>query len=320
MADTSDEAELKRWTALLPNEGVTAYLPSTTTEPPAQLLSAIATITGLMDKGCTGAEILGIHLEGPFVNVEYKGAMKPECIIQPSVELLRSFQEAARGRVLYMTMAVEKDTDYAVLRAARELGIVVTIGHSSTTYEQAMMALGNGANCFTHAFNAMRPLNHREPGCAGALMRSDAFAELIFDGLHVSMEVLNILFKAKGGDRIVCISDSLGVKGFPAGIYNMQGWDVRVDERGVAYLNGTNTLCGSTLKFNDGLRMMVEQQGIPIDWALNSVSLNPARLLRLDDRLGRIKAGYDADMVVLSDTYDVVETYCKGVKSAHVGS
>jgi len=319
MADTSGEEELKRWTVLLPDEGVTAYLPSTTTEPPAVLLSAVTEITGLMDKGCAGAEILGIHLEGPFVNVEYKGAMKPECIIPPSVELLRSFQAAARGRVRYMTMAVEKDEDYAVLRAAREEGIIVAIGHSSTTYEQAMMALANGASCFTHAFNAMRPLNHREPGCVGALMRSDAFTELIFDGLHVSMEVLSVLFRAKGGDRIVCISDSLGLKGSPPGIHNMHGWDVRVEESGAAYINGTNTLCGSTLMFNKGLRLMVEHAGIPIDWALNAVSLNPARLLGLDHRLGRIKAGYDADMVVLSDTYDVVETFCKGVKSARAG-
>jgi N-acetylglucosamine-6-phosphate deacetylase len=320
MADVSGEEDLIRWTTLLPDEGVTAYLPSTTTEPPPQIMSAIGTITRLMDKGCPGAEILGIHLEGPFVNVEYKGAMKPECIIEPDADLLRSFQAAAGGRILYMTMAVEKDKDFAVLRTAREEGIVVSIGHSSTSYEQAMMGLANGASCFTHAFNAMRPLNHRDPGCAGALMRSDAFTELIFDGLHVDPEVLGILFKIKGGDRIVCISDSLGIKGSPPGVYNMLGWDVKVDDRGVAYLNGTNTLCGSTLMFNKGLRMMVEQVGVPIDWALNSVSLNPARLLGLDHRLGRIKAGYDADMVVLSDNYDVIETYCKGVKSARVGS
>jgi len=147
-------------------------------------------------------------------------------------------------------------------------------------------------------------------------MRSDVYTELIFDGMHVEPEALGILFKAKGGDKIVCISDSLGIKGSPPGIHNMLGWDVLVDERGAAYLNGTNTLCGSTLMFNKGLRMMVEYWGVPIEWALNSISLNPARLLGLDNRLGRIKAGYDADLVVLSDAYDVVETYCKGAKAA----
>ena len=315
MADFSGEEDLKLWTARLPNEGVTAYLPSTTTEPVPSLMSAIATITGLMDKGCAGAEILGIHMEGPFVNAEFKGAMKVPNIIPPDADLLRSFQAAAGGRIRYMTMAVEKDIGFEVLRTAREEGIVVSIGHSGATYEQAMMCLANGASCFTHAFNAMRPMSHRGAGCAGAMMRSDSFAELIFDGLHVHPEVMNILFKAKGKDRIVCISDSLGAKGSPPGVYSMDGWVVRIDENGSAYIDGTNTLSGSSLMFNKGLRMMVEDACIPIDWALNAVSLNPARLLGLDHRLGRIKAGYDADLVVLGESYEIIETYCKGNKS-----
>ncbi len=315
MVNSCSEEEMKFWAANLPNEGVTSFLPTTFSDTPKSIEAACARIANVMESGQRGAEILGVHLEGPFLNVGFKGAMDPVRIISPDIKLFDRWQQAARGHVRYITMAPEKDEGYCFTRYATEQNVVVSIGHSAATYEQAMAALGNGARCFTHAFNAMKPLNHREPGCAGALMRSDAYAEIIFDGRHVNLDVVNILFKTKGRDRLVGVSDSLSLKAAPPGEYTINGRALIVDENGAAFIKGTNTLAGSTLMFNKGLRGLVETAEVPISHALAALTENPARLLRLDHRLGYIRAGYDADLVVLEDDYRVIETFCKGKES-----
>lgn len=311
-ANYSTEADMRTWVNRLPAEGVTSFLPSTFTEDKDNIAQALEHIADMKDKKLPGAEILGTHLEGPFINPLFKGAMEEGYILEPTIGQFEEWQKAARGNIKYMTMAVERDTDYALTRHASQSGVVVSIGHSGSTYAQAMLGLANGASVFTHAFNAMRPLRHRESGCAGAMMRSDAYAEAIFDGKHVDPEVLNLLFRTKGAYRVVCVSDTLAAKGAPPGEYEMSGRNITVDEHGSAYITGTNTLSGSTLMFNKGLRMMVEDALIPFDWAVNAVSANPARLLGLDFRIGHIKVGYDADFVVLEDDYSVAATYCKG--------
>jgi N-acetylglucosamine-6-phosphate deacetylase len=313
MANYCSEEELKLWASKLPDEGVTAYLPTVFTEEPDNIAAACGRIANAMENGSAGAEILGIHLEGPFLNVEYKGAMNSERIITSDAALFDRWQQAARGHVRYITIAPEKDEGYRFTRYASQQGIVVSIGHSAATYEQALYALGNGARCFTHAFNAMKPLNHREPGCVGALMRSDAYTELIFDGHHVSMDVVQILFRTKGRDRIVGVSDSLSLKAAPPAEYSLDGRMLVVNDEGTALIKGTTTLAGSTLMFNRGLRLLTETAEVPISWALAALCENPARLLGLDHRLGYIRAGYDADLVVLGDDYRVVQTYCKGM-------
>ncbi len=315
MVNNCSEEELKYWAAKLPDEGVTSFLPATFSDTPEKTEAACARIANVIESAPQGAEILGIHLEGPFLNAEFKGAMDPTRILPPSIELLARWQQAARGHVRYITMAPEKDEGYRFTRYAREQNIVVSIGHSAATYEQAMAALGNGACCFTHAFNAMKPLNHREPGCAGALMRSDAYSEFIFDGRHVNFDVVNILFKTKGRDRLVGVSDSLSLKAAPPGEYTINGRALVVDENGAAFIKGTNTLAGSTLMFNKGFRDLVETAEIPFSHALAALTENPARLLKLDHRIGYIRPGYDADIVVLEDDYRVTETFCKGKAS-----
>lgn len=315
MVNSCSEEEMKFWAANLPNEGVTSFLPTTFSDTPESIEAACARIANAIESRQRGAEILGIHLEGPFLNVGFKGAMDPARIIPSDIKLFDRWQQAARGHVRYITVAPEKDEGYYFMRYAKEQNVVVSIGHSAATYEQAMAALGNGASCFTHAFNAMKPLNHREPGCVGALMRSDAYAEIIFDGRHVNLDVVNILFKTKGRDRLVGVSDSLSLKAAPPGEYTINGRALIVDENGAAFIKGTNTLAGSTLMFNKGLRGLVETAEVPISHALAALSENPARLLRLDHRLGYIRAGYDADLVVLEDDYRVTQTFCKGKES-----
>ncbi len=312
MVNSCSEEELKYWAAKLPSEGVTAFLPATFSDTPERIDAACSRIANAIESGPPGAEILGVHLEGPFLNVEFKGAMDPARLIPPEIMLLDRWQQAARGHVRYITVAPEKDEGYRLMRYAKEQNIIVSIGHSAATYAQAMEALGNGACCFTHAFNAMKPLNHREPGCVGALMRSNAYSEIIFDGRHVNFDVVNILFKTKGRDRLVGVSDSLSLKAAPPGEYSINGRALVVDENGAAFIKGTNTLAGSTLMFNKGFRDLVETAEIPFSHALAALTENPARLLKLDHRIGYIRSGYDADIVVLEDDYRVIETFCKG--------
>ena len=315
MVNSCSEEEFKHWAAKLPDEGVTAFLPATFSDTPERIDAACSRIANAIESGPPGAEILGVHLEGPFLNEEFKGAMDPARLIPPDIMLLDRWQQAARGHVRYITVAPEKDEGFRLTRYAKEQNIVVSIGHSAATYAQAIAALGNGACCFTHAFNAMRPLNHREPGCVGALMRSDAYSEIIFDGRHVNFDVVNILFKTKGRDRLVGVSDSLSLKAAPPGEYDINGRALVVDENGAAFIKGTNTLAGSTLMFNKGFRDLVETAEVPFSHALAALTENPARLLKLDHRIGYIRAGCDADIVILEDDYRVVQTYCKGKES-----
>ncbi len=311
----AEEKSMKEWISKLPLEGITGFLPTTYPVDFDVEEKSLRVLSSLMDEAPQGAEILGIHMEGPACNPEYKGAMNTKWMLTPTPEMIDRYHNMTNGKVRYMTIAAETDKDHAAIRHAVEKGIIVTIGHSAATFDEAILALSNGATCFTHAFNAMTLLHHRKPGCVGAIMRSDAFCEAIFDGLHVDYNVLNILFKTKGKDKIVGVSDSLLAKGLSPGEYILGGNNpITVHPSGVATITGTDTITGGTMLFNHGLQNMVEKGGIPFDWALSSITANPAAMLGLSHRIGHLRAGYDADIVVLEDNYDITATYCKGKK------
>ena len=194
--------------------------------------------------------------------------------------------------------------------------MVVSMGHSSATYEQAMMGIANGATSMTHVFNGMTAFHHRKPGLVGTAFRvRDIFGEVICDGCHSHVAALNDFFAAKGRDYGIMISDSLRAKHCPpGGDYELGGHPIEIRDNGLAYLKGTDTIAGSTLHINKGLKLLVEEALVPFDTALNACTINPARCLRVDDRKGWLAAGYDADLVVLEDDYEVCQTYCKGVE------
>ncbi len=315
--DTNDgePGGLRDWMRRIPEEGVTSILPTTVTQMPEVLTKAVANVAKVVEEGYEGAEILGIHFEGPYLDMEYKGAQPPEAIAKPTVEQFKMYQEAAHGMIKYITMAPEHDPEFALTKYCSQNGVVVSMGHSSATYEQALMGIANGAMSMTHVYNGMTPYHHRKPGLVGTALRvRDIYGEIICDGCHSHLAALNNFFTAKGRDYSIMISDSLRAKHCPpGGNYELGGHPIEIGEDGLARLKGTDTIAGSTLNINKGLRILVEEAMVPFDAALNSCTINPARVLRVDDRKGKLNAGYDADIVVLEDDYAVAQTYCKGI-------
>lgn len=316
--DTNDAKPdgLRDWMRRIPEEGVTGILPTTVTQMPDVLTAAVANVAQVVKEGYEGAEILGIHFEGPYLDMEYKGAQPPEAIARATVEEFCKYQNAAQGLIKYITMAPEHDVDFALTRYCSSHGVVVSMGHSSATYEQALMGIANGAMSMTHVYNGMTAYHHRKPGLVGAALRvRDIYGEIICDGCHSHLAALNNYFTAKGRDYAIMVSDSLRAKHCPpGGDYELGGHPIEIGNDGLARLKGTDTIAGSTLNMNQGLRILVEEAMVPFDAALNSCTINPARALRVDDRKGRIAAGYDADIVVLKNNYDVAQTYCKGIE------
>lgn len=316
-SNSDDPEGLRTWMKNIPEEGVTGILPSTSTQMPDVLTAALKNIASVVREGYEGAEILGIHFEGPYLNMAYKGAQAPESIAKPDVEQFKRYQEAAEGLIKYITVAPENDEDYALTKYCKETGVVVSIGHSAATYEQALMAVANGATSMTHVYNGMTPYHHRKPGLVGTALRiRDIYGEIIADGCHSHFAAANVFYQTKGRDFAIMISDALAAKYCKAGgRYRVSGQEVEIGEDGLARLKGTDTIAGSTLGINRGLQRMVEEAMVPFDAALNSCTINPARCLGVDDRKGKLVAGYDADIVVLEDNYDVCQTYCRGKKA-----
>lgn len=314
--DTNDGTSegLREWARRIPEEGVTSYLPTTVTQMPEILTAAVKNVADVMEEGYEGAEILGIHFEGPYLDMEYKGAQPPEAIAPPDVVQFQLYQKAAKGLIKYITLAPEHDEDFLLTHYCTKTGVVVSMGHSSATYEQAILGIANGATSMTHVYNGMTPFTHRAPGLVGAALRvRDIYGEIICDGKHSDLAAVNNFFTAKGRDYSIMITDSLRAKHCPpGGSYKLGGHDIVIGEDGLARLKESGTIAGSTLWMNRGLKVLVEQAMVPFDAALNSCTINPARCLGVDDRKGKLTAGYDADFVVLKDDYDVEETWCRG--------
>ena len=305
---------LKRWAKDLPKEGVCGFCPTTLTQAHDTLKKAVSDVARIKKENPKGAEILGIHFEGPYLDVKYKGAQPEEYIVKGTIKEFKEYQEAAEGLIKIITLAPEHDENFELTRYCAETGVNVSIGHSDATYDIAMMAIANGARGFTHTYNGMTALGHRENGVVGAAFRChDTYAEAICDGNHSTLAALNIFFREKA-DYAMMITDSLMCKGYPVGsVFDFGGQDVEIYPDGSAHITtGKKQLAGSTLKFNEGLRILVEEANVPFEIAINAVSRNPIKYLRMDDHKGYIKTGYDADIVVLNDDYSVEQTYCLG--------
>ena len=315
--DTNDANPegLRKWAKGIVDEGVTSFLATTLTQSEEVLTNAVSNVAKVVEEGYEGAEILGIHFEGPYLNKAHKGAQPEEYCVKPNIEQFKRYQKAAHGLIKYITMAVENDEDYALTKYCSQNNVVVSIGHSNATYEQAVQAYAHGARSMTHVYNAMTPFTHRANGLVGGALRiRNMYGEMICDGNHSTLAALNNFFTSKGPDYSVMITDSLMCKGFPVGTkFDFGGQEVVIYPDGSAHLVEAGNLAGSTLNVNKGLKILIEDALVPVNYAINACTSNPARCLHVDDRKGTIGVGYDADLVVLDRDYEVVQTYCKGI-------
>lgn len=315
--DTNDANPegLRKWAKGIVDEGVTSFLATTLTQSEEVLTNAVSNVAKVVEEGYEGAEILGIHFEGPYLNKAHKGAQPKEYCVKPNIEQFKRYQKAAHGLIKYITMAVENDEDFTLTKYCSQNNVVVSIGHSNATYEQAVQAYAHGARSMTHVYNAMTPFTHRANGLVGGALRiRNMYGEIICDGNHSTLAALNNFFTSKGPDYSVMITDSLMCKGFPVGTkFDFGGQEVVIYPDGSAHLVEAGNLAGSTLNVNKGLKILIEDALVPVNYAINACTSNPARCLHVDDRKGTIGVGYDADLVVLDRDYEVVQTYCKGI-------
>src|SRR5882724_4590708 len=310
----ADETALSVITGKLAAFGTTSILATTVTASADDTCRAVEGISsyiiGQLQTNLARAEILGIHFEGPFLSSERRGVHPTEFLQLPSAELLQRFLQAANGNARILTIAPELLGAMPCIDAARSLGMVVSIGHTDATYEQARAAVAHGAHHATHVYNAMRPFSHRDPGVIGAVLTTpEVTAELIADGIHVDEIAMKVLLQAKGAQGVVLISDGTSATGMPDGEYMLGGLKVTVN--GGVCRNAEGRLAGSTLTLDRALRNIVGL-GIPLADAVRMLTLNPATLLGIEFKKGALRTGADADIVLLNDGLEIERVWARG--------
>ncbi|SDZ11879.1 N-acetylglucosamine-6-phosphate deacetylase [Evansella caseinilytica] len=309
--DGTDEA-LQLIQSTLPAEGTTAFLATTITQSVAQKRTALSKIKEVMSRQSkAGAQIVGVHLEGPFISAKRAGAQPLQHIRKPKLSLFHEFQEAAADAIKLVTLAPEEENGLELVRELKKTGVVASIGHSDATYEQVVEALKAGVTHATHLFNGMRGIHHRDIGVAGGvLLHKELTAELIVDGIHVSPAMVRLVYQTKGADGIIIITDSLRAKGLTDGVYQLGGQDVTVKNNRAVLQDGT--LAGSIIKMNNAVRNMMTFSGCSFEEAVQMATSNPAAKIGIDDHKGSIKAGKDADFVVVDKDVQVKQTFILG--------
>lgn len=293
--------------------GTTSWLASILTDTEEQTSRAISQCFEYQASAGKGAQLLGIHLEGPFLASEFKGAMPEHLLKKGSADLAASYQRQANGNIRYITVSPEVEGVLELIPRLRELGIVVAMGHSGADYDTAMAAIQAGTAACTHTFNAMAPLHQHRPVIIGAALESDIYCEMICDGLHLHPAIVRLLWKTKGPQRLVAITDSIMAAGLPDGNYHL-GVNQVVVEKGDAKLASDGTRAGSTLTQDRALRNLLSFTGLSLEEILPVLTENPAKLIGVYDRKGSIEDGKDADLVVLDEQNQVADVFLQGIR------
>lgn len=309
--NTDAASEVAEVAAFHARHGTTSLLATTVAAAVPDLLTSLHAIRAAADER-RGARILGAHLEGPFVSRDRPGAMDAASFLRVDLEVARRLVLAAEGCVSMMTLAPELPGALELIGELVEAGVVVSLGHSAASFEQAVAAVRAGARSVTHLFNAMAPFGHRAPGLVGAALElAELNCELICDGVHVDPVGLRLALRSKGAGGLRLVTDAVSAAGMPDGVYPLGPASVLV-LGGRATVAGLDTLAGSTLTMDAAVRNAVGLMGVSVPDAVAMASSVPARVLGLDDRLGSIAPGFDADLVVLDDELRAVGTMVGG--------
>ncbi|MFJ8244748.1 N-acetylglucosamine-6-phosphate deacetylase [Peribacillus asahii] len=314
-ADTMDATydSLKRIANVLPQEGVTSFLATTLTQKRDKIENALRNAAQyIQNQQPDGhAELLGVHLEGPFISEKRAGAQPVECILKPDLQMFLRWQEIALESIKMVTIAPELEGSLELINYLSKHGVIASIGHTDATYEEVLQGIQAGASHATHLFNGMRGLHHREPGVVGAvLLHDEVSAELIADGIHVRPELVKLTYLQKGREKVMLITDAMRAKCLGDGLYDFGGQKVTVQTGRATLYDGT--LAGSVLKMTDAARNTMKFTGCSIQDILYMTSVNPAKQLNIFDRKGSLSLGKDADVVVLDEQLEIVMAFCRG--------
>jgi N-acetylglucosamine-6-phosphate deacetylase len=301
--------------AALAGHGVGGYYPTTVTSSTEETLRALDMIASVIEgePSTDGAVPLGIHLEGPFLSAAKRGVHPADRLVQPSLSLFDRFWQAARGLIRIMTIAPELPDALELIEHASGLGVVCSLGHSNGSMAEAEAGFRSGARSATHTFNAMRALDHREPGIAAYVLDNDAlYAEIICDGIHVDPAMVRLFFKAKGGGKAILITDGMGATDMPDGRYKLGDLDVEVAHGKCTSAGSPGVLAGSVLTMDQAVRNFSAFTGASLAVSAQLAARNPARLMGLDRQWGYLEVGREANFVVVSPDGRTVQSFRGG--------
>ncbi len=306
------EEDLIEISKLLPKHGVTSFSPTIETASQNVLLKICKNMKNIKNRQAKGAKILDLHLEGPYISSgEEAGAQSIDYVREPDIEELHELVDTSGGSIGRITVAPELSGVLDFVKRARELGIIISVGHSGAGYEEAGAVFDAGASICTHLFNGMRSFHHREPGVVGAcLLRDDVFAEVIPDMVHLHPATLEMVLNSKGLERTVLITDSIPTAGLPDGEYNFGGQDIIVKD-GISRVKDSGRLAGSSLTMDKVVENVVRELGMDLSDAVRMATLNPAKALSLENR-GEVKPENDADFTILDSDLNIVATIVDG--------
>ena len=306
--DVSEEA-LRKISRYLAKEGTANFLATTLTSTKEILKNVLGIVAKLQDKDIDGANIFGVHMEGPYFSVEYKGAQNEKYMKPAGIKELDEYLSVKEGLVKLFSISPHNQENLEAIKYLSDRGVVASVGHSAAKYEDVIKAVNYGLTHATHTYNAMKGFTHREPGVVGAVFNSDEImAEIIFDKFHVHPEAVRTLIKIKGVDKVVCVTDSMSATGLPEGKYKLGELDVNVKD-GQARLAMNDALAGSVLRMDGAFRNLIEL-GYSITDVFKMTSANAAKEFKLNS--GEIKVGKDADIVIMDKDYHVCMTFVKG--------
>jgi N-acetylglucosamine-6-phosphate deacetylase len=302
---------IRRISARFPQYGTTAWLPSTISARHTELLSAVNACVEAQKRPVDGAEIVGIHVEGPYINMKRKGAQPSEGVRDPDFDEVRELLAAAEGRIRVVTLAPELPGGLDLIRMLVRESIIASLGHSDATYEQALEGIAAGATHATHLFNAMPPIHHRDPGLITACLNEPGvLAEVIPDGVHLNPHIVRLAIKAKGPDRVALITDAFSATGLPEGTHTLGPH--RVTVKGALCTLENGTIAGSIITMNVAVRNAIQFAGVSLVEAVRMSSLIPAQVAGCADRKGSLEAGKDADVTLLDAEFGCRATWSRG--------